>query len=156
MKQPDLRRAEPVWWKRISTELYRASSTWVVLAALVVFVLFTAWVLPGQSVQAEAETTGAGSPDLSLWYSPSDLYGMAEAYGVQGRKAYIQARFTFDLIWPLVYGAFLSAGVSWLYARALPLGNRWQPVNLVPPLGVALDYLENLSTSVVMLRSWAR
>lgn len=139
-------------WRQISDRLYRVTNGWIALAALIVFVLFTALVLPGQAAQAEAETAGAGSPDLSLWYSPADLYRMAEAYGEQGRRAYVRARFTFDLIWPLVYGVFLTTAIGWLGAGAFSPGSRWRLANLAPLLGVALDYLENLSTSVVMLR----
>jgi hypothetical protein len=142
----------PILWTRFSNWLYQASNGWVALLALIVFLLFAVLVLPGQSAQAENEMAQVGSPDLSLWYSPRQLYGMAEAYGEQGRRAYVRARFTFDLIWPLVYGAFLSTAVSWLYAKALTAGSRWRWINLVPPLGVAFDYLENLSTSLVMLR----
>jgi len=132
--------------------LVQASTGWVALSALVVFVLFTALVLPGQSAQAEGEAADAGSPDLSLWYSPGDLYRMAEAYGEQGRKAYVRARFTFDLVWPVVYGAFLTTAIGWLYTRAFAPDSRWRLANLAPPLGVVLDYMENVSTSVVMLR----
>ena len=74
----------------------------VALLALVVFLLFTALVLPAQSAQAEAQFAGVGSPDTSFWYTPDDLYRMAEAYGAQGRPAYNRARFTFDIAWPLV------------------------------------------------------
>jgi hypothetical protein len=139
-------------WRRVSRWLYRISNGWITVAALIVFLLFSALVLPRQAAQAEGESADAGSPDLALWYSTGELYAMAEAYGEQGRKAYVRARFTFDLAWPLVYGAFLTSAISWLYARAFPPGSRQRLANLAPPLGVALDYLENLSTSVVMLR----
>jgi hypothetical protein len=137
---------------RFSNWLYQASNGWVTLSALAIFVLFTSWMLPTQSAQAARDTGDSGTPDLSLWYSPRQLYRMAEAYGEPGRRAYVRARFTFDLIWPLVYGAFLSTAVSWLYARGLTAGSRWRLVNIVPPLGVAFDYMENISTSLVMLR----
>jgi hypothetical protein len=143
---------DTIWWSRISDRLYRVSSGWVTLVALLVFVLFTVFVLPGQPTKAGDQAGDAGSPDLSLWYSPADLYRMAEAYGEPGRRVYIRTRFTFDLVWPLVYGVFLTTAISWLYARALPPYSRWKPVNLAPPIGVVLDYLENLSTSLVMTR----
>jgi hypothetical protein len=137
---------------RISGWLYQVTNGWIALVALVVFVLFSVLVLPRQSTQTTGEAADAGSPDLALWYSPGALYNMAEAYGEQGRKAYVQARFTFDLVWPLVYGAFLTTAISWLYARAFAPHSRWRLANLAPPIGVVLDYLENLSTSIVMLR----
>jgi hypothetical protein len=144
--------------QRISDGLYRVSTGRVVLAALVVFLLFSALVLPRQATadrRYSSTETGAGdvgSPDTSLYYSRDELYRMAEAYGAQGRAAYVRARLTFDVIWPMVYTLFLSTAISWLYARAFEPGSSWRRANLVPVLGALFDYLENLSTSLVMLR----
>ncbi len=130
----------------------RISTSWVALSALLIFLLFTALVLPGQASQANAENGGAGSPDLSFFYTADDLYQMAESYGEQGRDAYVRARFTFDLVWPVVYTFFLVTGISWVYFRAFPPASLWQRANLVPLFGALFDYLENLSTSLVMAR----
>jgi hypothetical protein len=141
---------------RLSRWLRRISTGWVALAMTGIFLLFTAWVLPTQADRAEAETGGGASPDTSFVYTPADLYAMAEAYGASGRRAYVRARFTFDLIWPLVYLAFLAAVISWLVGRAFP-GTDWiQLANLAPVLGALFDYLENVSTSLVMIRYPAR
>ena len=109
----------------LSEWLERISSRWVVLIALVIFLLFTALVLPRQASSAASTAGDAGSPDMSFFYSPRDLYGMAEAYGSQGRVDYVRARFTFDLIWPLVYTFFLATAISWV--------NRRDPVEGAPP-----------------------
>jgi hypothetical protein len=138
--------------KRISDWLRRVSTGWVALAALFIFLLFTALVLPQQATKAEQETGSSDSPDMSFFYSPGDLYRMAESYGEQGRQAYVRARFTFDLVWPLVYTLFLATAISWVFARAFAPDSRWQRANLAPLLGALFDYLENLSTSLVMLR----
>jgi hypothetical protein len=145
---------------RISEWLHSISSNSITLAALVVLVLFMALVLPQQQAPSAArETAGfesadgrVGGPDLSFWYSVKDLYRWADAYGAEGRQAYIQARFSFDLVWPLVYGAFLTTALSWLFGRVFAAGSRWRLLNLVPVAGVLLDYLENVSASVVMGR----
>lgn len=142
--------------RRISAWLSRVSTGWVALAALVVFLLFVALVLPRQAGQAARETGSAGSPDTSFLYTPAELYRMAEAYGESGRRAYIRARFTFDLAWPLVYTLFLATAISWVFGRAFPPQSRWQRANLAPLLGATLDYLENVSTSLVVLRYPAR
>ncbi|MBN1138825.1 MAG: hypothetical protein JXM73_19730 [Anaerolineae bacterium] len=146
--------------KWISDRLYTLSTGWVVLAALVIFVAFTILVLPRQTASAEAGSGDAGSPDTSFTYTTNDLYRLAEAYGESGRQAYVRARFTFDLIWPVVYTAFLGTAISWLFRRAVVQGSRWQRVtryaNLAPLLGMAFDYLENTATSLVMLRYPAR
>ena len=138
--------------KRFSDWLYRVSTGWLVLGSLLVFMLFTVLVLPGQSASAEAFSAGAGSPDLSFYYSTDDLYHMAESYGQAGREAYIRARFTFDLVWPIIYGVFLIIGLSWVYKRAYSSGNKCWWVNLLPVLGMAFDYLENTAASLVMSR----
>jgi hypothetical protein len=138
--------------RKLSDAVYRISTGPVTLAGLVVFLLFTALVLPAQSREAEAVSGGAPSPDTSLFYSPADLYGMAEAYGEAGRAAYVRARMTFDVVWPLVYLFFLATSISYVWARAVPPGSPWRLANLAPLFGVLFDLLENIATSVVMLR----
>jgi hypothetical protein len=139
-------------WKKLSDWLRKVSSGWVALVALVVFALFTALVLPRQAASADTTAAEVGTPDLSFYYSADDLYRMAEAYGEEGRRAYIRARFTFDLIWPMVYTFFLVTAISWLYNRGFREGGPWQRANLAPMLGMLFDYLENITTSLVMLR----
>lgn len=139
-------------WKRLSDFLYKITNGWVAFLALVVFLLFAGLVLPGQAASAETYSGNAGSPDLSFYYSAQDLYHMTEVYGDQGRGAYVRARFTFDLIWPLVYTFFLCTAISWVYTRAFTADSLWRGANLVPVLAMLFDYLENLSVSLVMLR----
>ncbi|MFC2015389.1 hypothetical protein ACFLUM_00455 [Chloroflexota bacterium] len=138
--------------KRVSDWLSRVSTGWVALSALLIFLLFSALVLPQQATKAERETGSAVSPDASFFYSPGDLYRIAESYGQEGRQAYIRARFTFDLVWPVVYTLFLATAIGWVFGKAFAPDSRWQRGNLAPLLGVLFDYLENLSTSLVMLR----
>ena len=138
--------------RQVSGRLYRVTNAWSTLGALVVFLLFGALVLPRQAALSSLQTADAGSPDTSLWYSADELYHMAEAYGPLGRQAYVRARFTFDLVWPVVYGAFLATAISWFYARGFVPGSRWRLANVIPVLGMLFDYLENLATSAVMWR----
>lgn len=142
--------------KRLSHWLGKVSTGPVALAGLVFFLAFTALVLPEQSAQAEAASGGADSPDLSFTYTPADLYAMAEAYGPEGRAAYIRARFTFDLAWPLVYTLFLVTALGWSFKKAFPAGSRRQLANLVPVAGALFDYLENIAAALVMGRYPAR
>lgn len=137
---------------KFSHWLGQKSTGWLALVSLAVFILFMLFILPAQSAQARQTSGGAESPDTSFWYSPADLYRMAEAYGVEGRAAYIHARLTFDVVWPLAYGFFLTVCIAWVYKKAFQAGSRWQIANLAPLLGLLLDYLENLSTVLVMGR----
>lgn len=138
--------------RRLSHWIDHIASGRVTAGVLIVFLLFTALVLPNQASRAEAETGEAGSPDTSLYYSATDLYQMAESYGEQGRRAYVTARFTFDLVWPLLYTAFLATATSWLVRGTLGRASPWRKLNLVPVAGALFDYLENLATSLVMIR----
>jgi hypothetical protein len=138
--------------KRLSFWLSVKSTGGVALLSVVIFGLFTVLVLPVQTAISEQKTPGTGSPDLSFYYSAADLYQMTAEYGEQGRAAYIQARVTFDLVWPLVYTFFLVSGISWLISQAFPGQSVWQEANLLPVTGMIFDYLENISTSLVMWR----
>jgi hypothetical protein len=136
---------------KISGWLIRLSKGWLVVVSIIVFVLFMIFVLPGQSAKAEQYAQGSGSPDTSFYYTPEKLFELAETYGADGRQAYVRARFSFDLIFPLVYGLFLLTTISWLAGRGFDLDSRWRNLTLIPIVGVIFDLLENTSTSLVML-----
>jgi len=137
---------------RLSNWLYKTSRGWVALLATLIFILFSIVVLPEQAARADTYSENAGSPDLSGYYRTEDLYRMAEAYGEHGRLLYVRARYTFDLIFPIIYTFFLLATISWVYAQTVVTNSRWRRVNLIPLLAMLLDFLENTSTSMVMLR----
>ena len=137
--------------KYVSEKMFLLSSGRMTRAALILFAVFIGYVLPDQAAKAATYSGGAGSPDSSFFYSSSDLYQMAETYGAAGRAAYVHARFTFDMIWPLVYLFFLGTAISWSLGRALSAGSPWRFLNLFPAFGWLFDMCENLSTSAVML-----
>jgi hypothetical protein len=136
--------------KRISTWLRKISASWLMAGTLLIMVAFMAFVLPGQSAAANQVSENAGSPDLSFIYTPADLTRMASDYGAQGRQAYIKARWTFDLVFPLVYVSFLAVGISWFINRLEPLPAAIRLTNLVPILGGIFDLLENTGSSLSM------
>jgi hypothetical protein len=138
--------------KNLSNWVQQISHGWVTLSIFVLFILFTAFVLPRQASSAKVNTGIDRSPDMSFLYSANDLYHIAQAYGEQGRASYIKVRFTFDLIWPLVYMAFLTTTISWSYHQAFKPDSFLQLANLVPIFGMLFDYLENIATSIVMGR----
>ncbi|MDO8964757.1 MAG: hypothetical protein Q7W30_09735 [Coriobacteriia bacterium] len=138
--------------RHLSSKLSSLSSGKLALAGLVLFVLFMLLALPAQAWSSRRELAGAGSPDMSFIYSATDIYTWAEAYGAAGRDAYLRARWSFDLVWPIVYGFFLVTAISWVGRRAYRTGSRAHLLNLVPIAGVLFDYTENVLTSIVMLR----
>ncbi|MBN1266986.1 MAG: hypothetical protein JXA25_15940 [Anaerolineales bacterium] len=136
---------------RFSKRLTLISTGKIAVIALVIFLLFTMLVLPDQAARAEQAAGTAESPDTSFFYSAQDLYRIAEEYGEQGRSAYIRARFTFDIIWPVVYSVFLLTAAGWLGSRLFS-ESRWSLLNLVPLLGTLFDFLENVGASLVFAR----
>ena len=109
------------------------------------------FILPAQSASSPGE-----SPDLSIFYSVDDLYRIAESYGEEGRAEYIQARLTFDVIWPIVYTVFLASSMSWLFIRGFSENSSWLYSNILPVAGLLLDYLENGAAVIVMWNYPAR
>ena len=138
--------------EKISDFFFRISRGWVALAVLLIFLFFSELTLPGQNQIAETYSQGSGSPDTSLFYSGKELYGMAGKYGEEGRSAFLKARWTFDLAFPVVYSFFLITSISWILNRLMPPGSSWRMLNLLPLAAFALDLLENTATSLVMAR----
>lgn len=141
---------------RAADWLARRVRWWVAAAGLALFVGFLVLVVPAQAAAGEFYTSLRPAPDTERWYSPEDLYAAAEAWGATGRAAYVRARVTFDVVWPLAYGIFLLTGLSWVWARATRPGSRWRRIALLPLLVVVLDYAENLCTATVVGRYPAR
>lgn len=137
---------------RLASWLGRHVRGWHALAGLLVFLVFGATVLPAQARLAESTSGGAGSPDTSLYYSADRLLQLAEAYGEEGRAAYLRARWGFDLAFPIAYGFFLTSASAWAFARSSSETSRWRLAPLVPLGAVVFDLLENTATSIVMLR----
>lgn len=142
--------------KKTSDWLLRISSTWLMIISLLVMVAFLIFVLPAQAADAASQSGSENSPDTSFFYSPNDLYQMAQDYGESGRQAYIRARWTFDLIFPLVYTSFLAFGISWFVGRLQGWAPAWKFTNLLPVLGGVFDLLENTATSLAMAAYPAR
>ena len=118
-----------------------------VLAFFTVLFILTIAALP--IIQESSDNEVSKSPDMSFFYTVEELYEMAESYGAEGRRNYIIMRFTFDLVFPLIYGGFLISALGWLYDvdGLLKWRNR---VVLLPFSALLFDYLENISTATVM------
>ncbi len=138
-------------FRRLSQSLYGLISFKVFLAALLLFLFFLGFILPREAQRLERYIPSGESPDTSLIYSSHDLYRMAHEYGEDGRSYYIRSRFTFDLLWPLIYLFFLVSSMSMVWGSLDSLRS-WRMVNLLPFGGLIFDYLENGMASIVMYR----
>lgn len=125
---------------------------WRVWAAtLVVFVAFLVAVLPAEAERTREAAGTSETPDTSYLYTAEDLYRLAGEYGEEGRAHYVRSRYTFDVVWPLAYGAFLQASLL-LASRRTGLGRLPTAVLALPTFTVLADLLENTSAAVVMAR----
>ena len=135
---------------RISLGLYRLCNGWIAALATLIFFVFSATWLPSQGKAAEVYTNGFPSPDTSFsYYTAIDLQTWVAGYGAVGRADYAQARYTFDLAWPLVYTFFLVAVLSWLLPKVTVPTSRWRLINVVPLLALACDYVENIMGGIL-------
>lgn len=134
----------------LSIWVQQKSSVWMVIGSLVIMLIFTILVLPTQKRVSLENTGSTKSPDMSLLYTPAEIYQMAEDYGPDGRQAYIHTRWTFDLVFPLVYVGFLISGISWFTKQLYRTKKVCQFANLFPIIAGLFDYLENSATSMVM------
>ena len=145
--------SRPSALRRAAEWCYRTLGRWyAALLALIGFVLFLALVSTAQAEKTDEYAEGVDLPDTSPWYSPSEVYAAAQAIGEQGREEYVQARYTFDVVWPIVYTLFFVVVLSWVFRRVTAPDGRWRAINLFPLVPLAFDYLENLAASIVMTR----
>ncbi len=123
---------------------------WVLIASAL-FVLFIIFVLPQVANYSNEAIGHSSSPDTSLFYSADDLYQMAENYGESGRATYINLRWTFDIVWPLVYSLFL---VLWIIklSQYLSLYPFTRFLFIMPIVAMVLDFLENIGATIIMFR----
>jgi hypothetical protein len=107
-----------------------------------------------QKASTEQYTEHAGSIGLSFFPRPDTVYEWAEAYGPEGRRAFIRAWLTYDFFWPLAFTTLFLAviGITLRYAHG-PKASRLCALALVT---LVMDYLENILAIIIMVRFPAR
>jgi hypothetical protein len=132
------------------------SRPWVFAVSVLVLGAFMATILPVKAADAAAYTPAGASFDTSFFYTPAQALERVGLYSPEGRAAYVYDRWTFDVVWPLVYGLFLFSGWSFGLARLLPANaggrDRARAVwLLIPALAVFFDFVENTAVTILML-----
>lgn len=133
----------------LSEKLLSISSKKITILAAILFLSFSMLFLPGQNAIAETYSAGMGSPDTFLFYTPANLYQMAGTYGTEGRSAYIHARWTFDIAFPIIYTFFLIVSISLFEKQVLKKDSGLRTGNILPLFAMLFDLLENTCTSLV-------
>ena len=124
--------------------------------SVAVLAVFMATILPAKAADAASYTPTGASFDTSFFYTPAQAIERVGLYSPEGRAAYVYDRWTFDLVWPLVYGFFLLSGWAFGLSCLLPANNGGRdrgpaPWLLVPAMAVIFDFIENTAVTVLML-----
>jgi hypothetical protein len=113
-----------------------------------VFVFLLVVILPAVSYQASQMGLNP-SIDTNFSFDPNIIYRILDGYGESGRAFYLFQRWTFDAVWPMVYGFPI------FFTLRLWLGK----VNssfvrifiYLPLMAMLLDYLENITFSIIII-----
>jgi len=114
-----------------------------VLLLLLLFVAFSAGIMPAMEADIKALSDGVGVLDLQFYYSPETARSMLESYGPEGIRLYLMAQWSVDLVFPIIAGLLFSTCLCWLGAK-----NWW----LLGPILTAADWTENIFITILLLR----
>jgi len=118
------------------------------LLLLAVFILFAYPVMGALMLQ---HTPEGAAFDTVLFYTPEEAVHKASLYEPASQTAMIRLHWTYDLVFPLVYGFFsLSA---WALGLSLLAGIGKTPrfrLLLIPMAAVVFDLVENASISIML------
>ncbi|GAB6107832.1 hypothetical protein [Fusibacter bizertensis] len=119
------------------------------------FLLFLLIVLPSESSKSELLTGGLASPDTEFFYSAEFLEDLVSGYSPEAREEYVISKIRFDILWPLVYGIWLTSGIGLTIKGIKRTGGLWEKtimnrLPLLPLFAVVFDLLENIAVSIVM------
>lgn len=121
------------------------SKKWLIITSIF-FVLFIALVLPYFSALTESKTNSTFSPDTGFFYTLEEFYNNMEIYGIEGRNFYILMRWTFDVVWPIVYFSFFTAVLGNLIKKTV--SNKKTLFLALPIIGVIFDFIENILATI--------
>lgn len=132
-------------FKKVNQQILYAVAFWsttprlIILAVL--FFILNGIVLPSFEADLMAYSNGTGVMDLLPMYTPEEALRRLTAYTEPGRRVYLMAEWSGDLIYPPVY-SFLFAGV--LYRLG---AKNW---STLPVFIFLADYLENIFITIML------
>jgi hypothetical protein len=89
------------------------------------------------------------SIDTNFSFNPNLIYSILNGYGENGRQFYLIQRWTFDFVWPMVYGFPI------FFTLRLWLGKFKHPffkfLTFLPLMAMMLDYIENITYSIMII-----
>lgn len=126
-----------------------------ILLLVGLYVAMVGAILPLAQARLQAASGGFGPLDSRFSYSATEVEAALKAYGAEGRRLYLLGEMTLDVLYPVVYGLFLSLTITYCYRLVLPADHPLLRLALLPLATLAIDYLENASL-VTLLANYPR
>ncbi len=129
-------------FSRLSDRFYAWTTGRRVLSVFAALALFMALTLPllSRIYPAADEMTSLDDP---VFYTPTEIYSIVDAWGADGRAYQLGFHLTWDLVFPVLGFLLVALSLSWLLRRGVRPGSHLRRLNLLA-LGTAFDLLENV------------
>jgi hypothetical protein len=115
----------------------------------ILFVVFFLFIMPaGEALIYQNQPSSL--LDMLFHYTPDQTGQLIQSYGSEGRAAYIQFTWTYDLAFPLVYGLFFYSILTALIKRSNPTWSLLRRAACLPILTMSADYLENAGITMLL------
>lgn len=118
--------------------------------SIILFALAINMLLPQMSAMIISANGIDVTPDSDFWYDSERLSEIRDMFSQEGKTAYVQTRFTFDFLWPLIYTFFFVSCIGYMMKskeRSLLI----QVIYLLPFIAIALDIIENILCSLYFM-----
>ncbi len=137
-------------WEISQTLAARSSGRilwWSLVAMVTTFWMFNFSKLPFSNPEL-IRVSGESLFDVRWFYTPAQALEALSKFGEAGRQIYFSF-LALDFLFPLIYALALSLLLSKLLRLAGQ--ERYLPLNLLPLLAAAFDYLENIHVLAMLL-----
>lgn len=115
---------------------------------VVLFLLFVVIMLPTMAIWLKQLTGNFDTPDTIITFTINDYYVMKQNFGLLGSKIYVLQRFTFDLLWPIIYVCFIWV-LNGRFTKYFKIND---VIFFIPVIAFVLDLLENIIASIFFLQ----
>lgn len=122
-----------------------------ILLLLAVFFVFNVGLVPLAGARLEGYSGGVGLLDARLAYTPDEAYSALAVYGEAGRRFYLLAALTLDVLYPIIYTLFFSLTIIYCLRQVLPPEHMLQRAALLPWVGMLADFAENAGVAWLLL-----
>lgn len=131
-------------------KLYQAKLKYVVLSTLAYIFAFTV-ILPQMSMIVEQVSKVSVTPDSDFFYTLERLIQIRSLYSKAGVQAYVQTRFTYDLLWPIIYTFFTISTIGY-FSKNLKKTRVISGIYFLPIGAFCFDILENSLCSLFFMK----